>query len=134
MITYTVECLPEEIGVRGNAMASGDDAQDKEVEDQIIADLEGGNEWAWCSVKVTASLTIDGETFAGSDYLGCCSYASEVDFKNGGYFEDMQNAASEDLLTRLRAAYMRGCLARNALVAVGELPDTGEAGKIGFLG
>lgn len=93
-VTYSIECLPEHTGVRGNAMASGDDAADKEDENRIIADLESGNEWAWCCVKVTATWN----GFTGKDYLGCCSYASEDDFKvEGGYYDDMKQQALEDL-------------------------------------
>ena len=49
-IEFTVTALPECVGVVGNAMASGDDDFDKECEDKILADLDGGNEWAWCTV------------------------------------------------------------------------------------
>lgn len=84
--TITVQCLPEDIEVRGNCMASGDDAVDKECEDRIVADLENGNDWAWCTVKVTAEWN----GITGVDYLGCCSYDSEKDFRQpGGYFDNM---------------------------------------------
>ena len=96
MIEYTVECLPEDAPVRGNAMASGDDAFDREVEDEIIADLES-NPWAWCCVKVTARAG----GLEGTDYLGCCSYESEEDFRRGGSYEDMKDCATRELLERL---------------------------------
>jgi hypothetical protein len=44
-------------------------------------------------VKITAKW----EGFEGHDYLGCCSYLSEEDFKNGGYWEDMKQQALDDL-------------------------------------
>lgn len=103
-VTYTLECLPEDIGVRGNALASGDDGEDRRAEDAIIADLEAGNEWAWCCVKVTAEWN----GFEGKDYLGGCSYASEDDFKQpGGYYDDMKQQALDDLYRTVRSAVER---------------------------
>ena len=100
-IEYTIECLPEDIPVRGNAIDSGIDDFDTEVENDIIQQLEDGNEWAWCTVKVTAKFP--GLDIEGVDYLGGCSYDSEEDFKkNGdGYFEDMKLTAQKDLLNQL---------------------------------
>ena len=39
-VEFTLKCLPEDTGIRGNAIDSGDDAYDKQVEDDIIQDLE----------------------------------------------------------------------------------------------
>jgi len=103
-VKYSIECLPEDLPVRGNALASGDPMLDRETEDSIIADLERGNEWAWCCVKVTAE--IDG--FTGSDYLGGCSYENEYAFKQGAYFEDMKRAALADLGRNLHEAVRAG--------------------------
>lgn len=103
-VTYTLECSPEDIPVRGNAMASGDDEADRADEDRIIADLESGNEWAWCCAKVTAEWN----GFEGKDYLGGCSYASEDDFKRpGGYYDDMKQQALDDLYRTVRSAVER---------------------------
>jgi hypothetical protein len=92
--TFTIECLPEDIAIRGNVLVSGDVAEDKQAEDEIIRQLKSGNDWAWCTVKVTARVEFD---FFGVDYLGCCSYMSEDDFKKGGYYEDMKANALNDL-------------------------------------
>jgi hypothetical protein len=96
IITLTAE--EEDMGVRGNYVASGDDEQDKEDEDEIIRDYESGNLWAWCVAHVTVRPK-DGRlaTFSGDDYLGGCSYANEQDFKEGGYYEDMVNTALSEL-------------------------------------
>ena len=92
MCTFTIECTPEDAPVRGNAMASGDDALDKEVEDQIIADLEW-NEWAWCVVKVTCRYG----RASGAQYLGGCSYKDESDFSSpDGYLPQMKAEAYEE--------------------------------------
>lgn len=68
--------------------------------------LDSGNDWAWCVVKVTASY----KGFEGTDYLGASSYKSEKDFKRGGYYEDMQQRALESLIsdTRYTAEQLEG--------------------------
>jgi hypothetical protein len=92
-VEFSVECLREDMQIEGNAMASGDDAFDKRVEEQIREDLEW-NEWAWCTVRVVARW----EGFEGDDYLGGCSYKSEEDFCTpDGYFPDMKTRALEAL-------------------------------------
>lgn len=110
-VEYTITCEPELEPIAGNAMASGDETVDRETEAWIIDQLERGNEWAWCIVKVTASVELDGERFEGADYLGCCSYDSEADFVgdgNTGYFPDMKAAALADLEKTLERARDRG--------------------------
>lgn len=92
-----LHCLPEETPIRGNAMASGDDEADREVEDDILRRLESGEEWAWCTVRVVATY----EGFEGDDYLGCCSYTSEEDFRADAYFDDMVSEARSRLAEEL---------------------------------
>ena len=82
----TLEALPETIRVRGNAQASGDDALDKEAEDEILARLESGDIWAWFTAKVSVRDKYGREA---SDYLGACCYEDARDFKRGGYYLDM---------------------------------------------
>jgi hypothetical protein len=96
-VEFILEILPEEAPVRGNAMASGDDDLDREVEDSIFASLMHGNDWAWCTVKVTAR--VDG--IEGTDYLGCCTYDSEEDFRSGGYWAQMKEQAAWELRGKL---------------------------------
>ncbi len=92
-VTFTLTVEPEFTPVRGNAMASGDDAADKECEDEILDALANGFVWSWCTVKVTASW----KEWAGFDYLGCCSYANEKAFMSDGYYSDMCDNALADL-------------------------------------
>lgn len=99
VVEYRIECLPEHVEIRGNVLASGDAEEDKRAEDAVIKQLNSGNEWAWCCVKVTAY--IEGLPIEGTDYLGCCSYRSQHDFEQDGYFEDMKNRALEDLKTNI---------------------------------
>lgn len=80
-VEYTYELEPEYISVRGNAMASGDPAVDREAEDWVFAELEQGNDAAWASAHVRAVLTFtvgdDVIRGQGDAYLGACSYRSE---------------------------------------------------------
>lgn len=101
---FTIEAQSEWIPVRGNAQASGDAADDRAVEDAIIARLNAGDEWAWCCVVVTARWN----GFEGTDTLGCCSYESEADFKRtGGYYDDMKIEAHKRLCDAIEDAYDR---------------------------
>ncbi len=86
---FNIEVFAEQddIPVRGNAMASGDDDFDREVEDEILADLDQGNVWSWGFV--TVQCTCDDCGAVGGDTLGGCSYASEEDFKADAYYADM---------------------------------------------
>lgn len=96
--TITLTHEEEDLQIKGNALASGDDAEDRRQEEWIRAQLRSGNEWAWCVAIVTVE-------FAGvieRDTLGACSYESEADFKAlGGYYEDMIGEATERLAVRL---------------------------------
>lgn len=97
-IEYQLHIDQEDIPVRGNAMASGSDAEDKEVEDEILKQLDHGNLWAWCSVTCTAQY----KGFEGTDHLGGCSYHSTEEFiQPGGYWEDMKDEARTRLIQRL---------------------------------
>jgi len=100
-VTIDLILHPEHIPVRGNLIVSGDDTQDRIDEDAVLARLEY-DLWAWCSVEVKATWTAkNGETFSGSEYLGGCSYSGEADFKTGGYYEGMVEAAIAELNSKL---------------------------------
>lgn len=96
-VTFELRIHDEDMPVRGNAMASGDNALDKQVEDEILARLDRGDTWAWCCVEVIAKFrSLQARTFLG----GCC-YRDEADFKaNSIYYEDMMDEAYKDLLTQ----------------------------------
>jgi hypothetical protein len=96
----TIECLEECARVRGNAIASGDDQIDRNTEDLLLEELDSGNQWAWCTVRVVATWN----ELEGDDYLGCCSYKDEQDFiNNSGYFEDMKARALQELNEKVAA-------------------------------
>ena len=89
----------EDIPVRGNVMASGDDQFDKKCEDEVLERLENGDVWAWANVEVKCSykgITSD------SEYLGGCTYKDEDDFRKGGYFDDMVETCLDNLNEKLR--------------------------------
>lgn len=100
-ITFRLIAEQDQTSVRGNALASGDDDEDKRVEDEIIARLDDGDVWAWADVEVRAEWN----GFEGSDYLGGCSYVDEADFcQPGGYFDDMKERAYEELCAAIGKA------------------------------
>ena len=98
-VLFTTETLPEDHGPEGS-FASGDDEADRELCESIRKDLDSGNDWAWCVVKISAKWG----GFEGTAYLGGCSYKDEDDFANGGYLAQMQEEAVEDLKSTIRAA------------------------------
>jgi hypothetical protein len=94
----TINVYPENIPVRGNIMASGDDQLDKEVEDEVLRRLEMGDVWAWCCVEIVAEY----RGVKASTTLGGCSYLSEDDFiKNGGYYDDLVWEVTQDLRSKI---------------------------------
>jgi hypothetical protein len=114
-LTYDLDVEPDDLDIRGNASAI-DDETDRETEDAIFARLENGDVWAWAVVTVRATLTIDDETFTGRAVLGGCSYADEADFcQPGGYYDDLQAEALDDLTANVRHDLMRCKGARKAL-------------------
>lgn len=109
---YETQCLPETERPEGQ-FASGDDAQDAETVAWIWEQLESGNPWAWCTVRVTATVELDGQTFEGEAYLGGCSYESRAAFEApGGYFDDLKVEAFESLKDALFVARDREHVAR----------------------
>ena len=100
--TYNVRLIAtqDDTPVRGNAMASGDDEEDRRYEDMILERLNNGDVWAWAQVEVQATLP-DGRT--GSAYLGGCCYEDEKDFKQGGYYEGMILNAVDDAASKPKA-------------------------------
>jgi hypothetical protein len=94
---YTVTCEPETTPIEGNASAI-DPETDRKHADWIRRELAAGNDWAWCTVIVTAEL--DG--FEGIASLGCCNYLSRRDFERGPYLDDLKTEAREDLIRNIR--------------------------------
>jgi hypothetical protein len=92
-VEFEIECVPEDLPIQGNASAI-DDETDAQLERDLREQLERGNEWAWCLVRVTARWA----EYEGYDYLGGCSYASKEQFMHPkGYYPDMKARALADL-------------------------------------
>jgi hypothetical protein len=92
-VCYILEIEPEHIPYKGNCSAV-DPETDRKAEEWIRRQLARGNLWAWCCVKVTASLG-DQE---GVDYLGGCSYKNVDQFiQPGGYWDDMKREALRNM-------------------------------------
>ena len=92
-VTYRIEVEQDELTEVRGSFASGDDEADEALVKEIFERLDRGDTWAWAMVRVVAEC----EGFEGSDTLCGCCYKDEADFKTGGYFEQMKDAALEDL-------------------------------------
>lgn len=116
-VVYTVTLEPEDTRIEGNVQASDNDADDRQQEKWVRDQLEAGNEAAWCRVKVTASLEIDGETFTGADYLGGVSYESVDACEKAmlGDDYDLTGEALDRLKESLEKIAAKGSAARKAL-------------------
>ncbi len=110
-VTFEVTIESEDIPVRGNYMASGDDTFDKECEDEILTRLENGDDSAWCCVKVTATLG----DFSGSDYLGCVTLTDDYTAEQCAADHDMHAQALEALKLELTRAAQQGTQAKRLL-------------------
>jgi len=71
-------------------------ADHSEYINKVEAD-NGFNPWLWCTVRVTARL----QTLEGFAYLSQCPYNSKEDFIGGGYYEQMQDEAFEELYNKI---------------------------------
>lgn len=99
-IEWRVIATQDDIPVRGNALQSGSAAIDEQCEGEINRRLDNGDVWAWASVEVRGYWN----GIEASDYLGCCSYEDEADFrKNSGYFEDMQQTILDEIQEKAEA-------------------------------
>ena len=97
-VEWVVEAEQDDLPVRGNAIASGDDEVDKRVEEEIIERIENGDVWAWASVCVRGRF----KGLEATTYLGGCCYRDEDEFcQAGGYFDDMQKDVLSDLQDQL---------------------------------
>ncbi len=116
IVRYSLTVEQEDIEVRGNALASGDDEADKAAEDEILERLDRGDVWAWAFVQVIATLDVEGQTFTGRASLGCCNYRDEADFTApDGYYPQMCEEATDELRSNVASAVRRGTVARKAL-------------------
>lgn len=69
----------------------------------IESELEAGNYWAWCTVRV--SLVFPHLDIKVDEYLGCCSYSDRESFLKCSYYEDMVNTNKQ----KIKDAYESLC-------------------------
>lgn len=101
-VSYSIEASFDDVPVYGNASDSGDPVYDRRVENKILSYIRDNlsDPWAWAVVTVWA--TYDGlDGIEGVDFLGCCSYEDEDDFKDSDLYRDMCENAKEDLKFKL---------------------------------
>lgn len=110
-IQFKTEWDHEDVEIEGNASAI-DPETDRKQEQWIRDQLAAGNQWAWCTAIVTATVEMDGVKFIGTATLGCCSYESEADFERCEG-ENMRAQAAADLKDKLDEAIRRGKIARS---------------------
>lgn len=63
-----------------------------------LAYLAQTNPWMWCRVHLRGTYR---GILQADAYLGCCSYANEQDFLNGGYNPQMQEEIRDELQGQL---------------------------------
>jgi hypothetical protein len=103
-INIRITAYPEDIPVKGNAICSGNEDFDQQVESEILERLEQDEVWAWATVCVTAEW----EGLKEEGYLGCCCYADEKEFcQEGGYYEEMVEEAINNLNKRMQNLYKK---------------------------
>lgn len=99
-VSFTVKveeecCVP----VKGNAIDSGDEDFDRNVENEILDRLRRGDSFAWCSILVTAEWN----GHKGIASLGCCSLEGESDVETTINDHGMRDEALDDLNKGLQA-------------------------------
>jgi len=98
-IEFKIHIHDEDIPVKGNAVVSGDDKFDKQVEDHITKRLDAGDSWAWCTVEVKGTY----KCLTASEYLGACSYENEKSFKKDGYYDDMCKTVYNEIIKQIES-------------------------------
>ncbi len=116
-VTFEVTIESEDIPVRGNCMASGDDAFDKKCEDEILERLENGDDSAWCCVKVTARTAGGFEGFA---CIGGCTLSDDYTAEQCAEEHGLRAEALDNLRTALKNTSKEGKRAAELLKDLGQ--------------
>lgn len=113
-ITITTTAEQDNTPVRGNYICSDDEAFDRKAEDDVIEQLNGGNELAWCAVSVEAQIG----QFKQAEHLGGCSYEHvEKAADLGGYYTQMEAEAIAGLKRNITEAKEAAIKAEQELTA-----------------
>lgn len=92
MVSFKIETELEYTPIQDALSFKATGADHSKYIKKVLND-DGFNPWLWCCVKVTASF----KSLTGTAYLGQCAYKNEADFIKGGYYEQMQDEAFEEL-------------------------------------
>lgn len=98
-VEFKVLTKPEWIPVRGNLIASGNDAEDTAAENEVLARLNRGDTLAWCIVVVEASWN----GLTGTASLGGCSLENRAALEETVEWHGLKEEALEDLNQQLGA-------------------------------
>lgn len=112
-VQFNLQIHDEDLPLKGNVMASGDDELDERVVKETQAELDKGNRWAWCCVVVTAKW----KSWTGTAVCGCISYFDhtneegvvldgEAQFNDDGEYDCMKKEALEALNEEVQAAFV----------------------------
>lgn len=97
-VRFFIAVREDDLPLRGNVLASGDEEADLEAERNVGEALERGEVWSWALIRVSAWWA----GFDGDDYLGACSYASEQAFlDDDSYLPDMLAEALDEMLRKI---------------------------------
>lgn len=99
-VEVTLRTEWEDMSVR-NHFDTDEPERDRALEAEILARMDRGDVWAWCTVVVTAKWG----GFFGDDSLGACSYVDEAEFRKGGYWEDLQAEALSRMNAQIAEVY-----------------------------
>ncbi len=100
-VTFHVLTEDEECRPSAGDFASGDDAADRALVEELNDRLDRGDVWAWAFVIVVARWNCPEGPLEGVASLGCCSYKDEAEFRADAYFSDMCDMALDDLDAKL---------------------------------
>ena len=92
MVSFTIETEENDESV-DRALSFETTGADHSAYIKRVHKYQHNNIWLWCQVTVTAKY----KGLEGHAYLGGCAYDNEKDFKKGGYYEQMQEEAFEEL-------------------------------------
>lgn len=100
-VDFTLQTYPSDVSIRGNVLASGDDAEDRAAEQDVTRRVADGDAWAWFDAVVTAEY----EGVTATAALGACSYTDEASFRSAEW-ESLCDEAHEALLTLLHERHV----------------------------
>lgn len=96
VVTVQLNYWPCSDSIEGS-FASGEEDVDRDNVQWVRDQLRDGNEWAWCDVKVTVTW----KDWKADSTLCACTYESEKDFRESGYYSDLVDECLNGMATRM---------------------------------